>query len=148
MHSGGNDRFCARLKTDISAFSSGLQGHLRLCLTILDSSRRPLSKNVRHDLVRPQRLELEAEMSVFNLAQKRSFPPLCNACSGLDDPAARTSTLLYATLRYSTLLYATLHYSTLLYATLRYSTTLCYSMLLYATLCYSTIRYDTIIRYK
>jgi hypothetical protein len=23
-HSGGNDRFCARLKTDISAFSSGL----------------------------------------------------------------------------------------------------------------------------
>jgi hypothetical protein len=31
-HSGGNDRFCARLKTDISAFSSGLQGHLRSCL--------------------------------------------------------------------------------------------------------------------
>jgi hypothetical protein len=78
MHSGGNDRFCARLKMDISAFSSGLQGHLRSCLTILDSSRRPLSKNVRHDLVRPQRPELEAEMSVFNLAQKRSFPPLCN----------------------------------------------------------------------
>jgi hypothetical protein len=78
MHSGGNDRFCARLKTDISAFSSGLQGHLRSCLTILDSSRRPLSKNVRHDLVRPRRPELEAEMSVFNLAQKRSFPPLCN----------------------------------------------------------------------
>jgi hypothetical protein len=76
-HSGGNDRFCARLKTDISAFSSGLQGHLRSCLTILDSSRRPLSKNVRHDLARPQRPELEAEMSVFNLAQKRSFPPLC-----------------------------------------------------------------------
>jgi hypothetical protein len=43
-HSGGNDRFGARLKTDISAFSSGLQGHLRSCLTILDSSRRPLSK--------------------------------------------------------------------------------------------------------
>jgi hypothetical protein len=78
-HSGGNDRFCARLKTDISAFSSGLQGHLRSCLTILDSSWRPLSKNVRHDLVRPLRPELEAEMSVFNLAQKRSFPPLCNA---------------------------------------------------------------------
>jgi hypothetical protein len=75
-HSGGNDRFCARLKTDISAFSPGLQGHLRSCLTILDSSRRPLSKNVRHDLVRPQRPELEADMSVFNLAQKRSFPPL------------------------------------------------------------------------
>jgi hypothetical protein len=74
---GGNDRFCARLKTDISAFSPGLQGHLRSCLTILDSSRRPLSKNVRHDLVRPQRPELEADMSVFNLAQKRSFPPLC-----------------------------------------------------------------------
>jgi hypothetical protein len=78
-HSGGNDRFCARLKTDISAFSSGLQGHLRSCRTILDSSRRPLTKNVRHDLVRPRRPELEAEMSVFNLAQKRSFPPLC-AC--------------------------------------------------------------------
>jgi hypothetical protein len=76
-HSGGNDRFCARLKTDISAFSSGLQGHMRSCLTILDSSWRPLSKNVRHDLVRPRRPELEAEMSVFNLAQKRSFPPLC-----------------------------------------------------------------------
>jgi hypothetical protein len=27
-------------------------------------------------------LELKAEMSVFNLAQKRSFPPLC---SGLAD---------------------------------------------------------------
>jgi hypothetical protein len=76
LHSGGNDRFCARLKTDISAFSSGLQGHLRSCLTILDSARRPLSKNVRHDLVRPRRPELEAEMSVFNLAQKWSFPPL------------------------------------------------------------------------
>jgi hypothetical protein len=38
-HNGGNDRFCARLKTDISAFSSGLQGHLRSCLTTLDSSR-------------------------------------------------------------------------------------------------------------
>jgi hypothetical protein len=62
---------------DISASSSVLQGHLRSCLTILDSSRRPLSKNVRLDLVRPQRPELEAEMSVFNLAQKRSFPPLC-----------------------------------------------------------------------
>jgi hypothetical protein len=56
---------------------SGLQGHRRSCLTILDSSRRPLSKNVRHDLIRPRRPELEAEMSVFNLAQKRSFPPLC-----------------------------------------------------------------------
>jgi hypothetical protein len=77
LHSGGNDRFCARLKTDISAFSPGLQGHLRSCLTILDFSRRPLSKNVRHDLVRPRRPELEAEMSVFNLSQKRSFPPLC-----------------------------------------------------------------------
>jgi hypothetical protein len=78
--SGGNDRFCARLKKDISAFSSGLQGHLRSCLTILDSSRRPLSKNVRHDLVRPRRPELEAKMSVFNLAHKRSFPPtaLCD----------------------------------------------------------------------
>jgi hypothetical protein len=76
--SGGNDRFCARLKTDISAFSSGLQGHLRSCLTILDSSRRPLSKNVRHDLVRPRRPELEAEMSVFNLAQKR--PDCKRAC--------------------------------------------------------------------
>jgi hypothetical protein len=78
-HSGGNDRFCARLKTDISAFSSDLQGHLRSCLTTLDSSRRPLSKNVRHDLVRTRRPELKAEMSVFNLAQKRSFPPLCTA---------------------------------------------------------------------
>jgi hypothetical protein len=78
-HSGGNDRFCARIKTDISAFSSGLQGHLRSCHTSLDSSRRLLSKNVRHDLVRPRRPELEAEMSVFNLAQKRSFPPLCHA---------------------------------------------------------------------
>jgi hypothetical protein len=84
-HSGGNDRFCARLKTDISAFSSGLQGHLRSChFTILDSSRRPLSKNVRHDLVRPRRPELEAEMSVVNLAQKRSFPPLCAVCTFLD----------------------------------------------------------------
>jgi hypothetical protein len=77
LHSGGNDRFCARLKTDISAFSSGLQGHLRSCLTISNSSRRLLSKNVRHDLVRPRRPELEAEMSVFNLAQIQSFPPLC-----------------------------------------------------------------------
>jgi hypothetical protein len=25
-HSGGNDRFCARLKTDISASNSGLRG--------------------------------------------------------------------------------------------------------------------------
>jgi hypothetical protein len=57
--SGGNDRFCARLKTDISACRSGLQCHLRSCLTILDSSRQPLFKNVRHDLVRPQRPELE-----------------------------------------------------------------------------------------
>jgi hypothetical protein len=32
------------IKTDISAFSSGLRGHMRLCLTILDSSRRPLSE--------------------------------------------------------------------------------------------------------
>jgi hypothetical protein len=54
-----------------------LQGHLRSCLTILYSARRLLSKNVMHDLVRPQRPELEAEMSVFNLAQKRSFSPLC-----------------------------------------------------------------------
>jgi hypothetical protein len=76
-HSGGNDRFCARLKTDFSAFRSGLQGHLRSCLAIPDSSWQPLSKNVKHDLVRPRRPELEAEMSVFNLAQKRSFPPLC-----------------------------------------------------------------------
>jgi hypothetical protein len=82
-HSGGNDRFCARLKTDISAFSSGLQGHLRSCFTISDSSRRPLSKNVRHNLVRPRRPELEAEMSVFNLAQKRSFPPLCTGSQQL-----------------------------------------------------------------
>jgi hypothetical protein len=81
-HSGGNDRFCARLKTDISAFSSGLQGHLRSCLTILDLSWRPLSKNVRHDLVRPRRPELDAEMSVFYLAQKRSFPPLCAGSCG------------------------------------------------------------------
>jgi hypothetical protein len=29
------------------------------------------------EAVRPQRPELEAEMSVFNLAQKRSFSPLC-----------------------------------------------------------------------
>jgi hypothetical protein len=77
-HSGGNDRLCAGLKTDISAFSSGLQAHLWSCLTILYSSRRPLSKNVRHDLVRPQRPELEAEITVFKLAQKRSFPPLCS----------------------------------------------------------------------
>jgi hypothetical protein len=88
----GNDRFCARLKTDISAFSSGLQGYLRSCLTILDSSRRPLSKNVRHDLVRPQRPELEAEMSVFNLAQKRSFPPLCNASTNKNGRRLSTKT--------------------------------------------------------
>jgi hypothetical protein len=69
----------------VFAFSSGLQGHLRSCLTILDSSRRLLSKNVRHDLVRPRRPELEAEMSVFNLAQKRSFPPLCNGTKILLD---------------------------------------------------------------
>jgi hypothetical protein len=93
-HSGGNDRFCARLKTDISAFSSCLQGHLRSCLTILDSSRRPLSKNARHDLVRPRRPELEAEMTVFNLAQKRSFPPLCSA-AGLDPPNTALTTVMY-----------------------------------------------------
>jgi hypothetical protein len=75
--------FCARLKTDISAFSSGLQGHLRSCLTILDSSRRPLSKNVRHGLVRPRRPELEAEMSVFNLAQKTVISPTCTVHSQL-----------------------------------------------------------------
>jgi hypothetical protein len=91
VHSGGNDRFCARLKTDISAFSSGLQGHLRSCLTILNSSRRPLSKNVRHDLVRPLRPELEAEMTVFNLAQKRSFPPLCSAHSIIISSTVPTS---------------------------------------------------------
>jgi hypothetical protein len=84
VHSGGNDRFCARLKTDISAFSPGFQGHLRSCLTILDFSRRPLSKNVRPDLVRPRRPELEAEMSVLNLAQKRSFPPLCSVGHTID----------------------------------------------------------------
>jgi hypothetical protein len=32
-HSGGNDRFCARLKTDISASNSGLRGRMRSCLT-------------------------------------------------------------------------------------------------------------------
>jgi hypothetical protein len=31
---GGNDRFSARLKTDISASSSGLRGFLKICLTI------------------------------------------------------------------------------------------------------------------
>jgi hypothetical protein len=65
--------------------------HLRSCLTILDSSRRPLSKNVRHDLVRPWRPELEAEMSVINLAQKRSFPPLCTGYTKQEDFRAGAS---------------------------------------------------------
>jgi hypothetical protein len=77
-HSGGNYRFCARLKTDISASNSGLQGRTRSCLTFLEIGRRDESKMVRHDLRRPWRPELKAEMSVFNLAQKRSFPPLCS----------------------------------------------------------------------
>jgi hypothetical protein len=77
-HSGGNDRFCARLKTDISAFNSGLRGRTRSCLTFLERGRRDESKIVRHDLRWPWRPELNAEMSVFNLAQKRSFPPLCS----------------------------------------------------------------------
>jgi hypothetical protein len=77
LHSGGNDRFCARLKTDISASSSGLRGRTRSCLTFLETGRRDESKMVRHDLRFPWRPELKAEMSVFNLAQKRSFPPLC-----------------------------------------------------------------------
>jgi hypothetical protein len=49
-HSGGNDRFCARLKTDISAFNSGLRGRTRSCLTFLERGRRDESKMVRHDL--------------------------------------------------------------------------------------------------
>jgi hypothetical protein len=76
-HSGGNDRFCARLKTDISASNSGLRGRTRSCLTFLERGRRDESKMVKHDLRWPWRPELKAEMSVFNLAQKRSFPPLC-----------------------------------------------------------------------
>jgi hypothetical protein len=76
-HSGGNDRFCARLKTDISASNSGLWDRTRSCLTFLERGRRDESKMVRHDLRWPWRPELKAEMSVFNLAQKRSFPPLC-----------------------------------------------------------------------
>jgi hypothetical protein len=78
-HSGGNDRFCARLKTDISASNSGLRGRTRSCLTFWERGRRDESKMVRHDLRWPWRPELKAEMSVFNLAQKRSFPPLCAA---------------------------------------------------------------------
>jgi hypothetical protein len=76
VHSGGNDRFCTRLKTDISASNSGLWGRTRSCLTFLERGRRDESKMVRHDLRWPWRPELKAEMSVFNLAQKRSFPPL------------------------------------------------------------------------
>jgi hypothetical protein len=49
-HSGGNDRFCARLKTDISASNSGLRGRTRSCLTFLERGRRDESKMVRHDL--------------------------------------------------------------------------------------------------
>jgi hypothetical protein len=49
-HSGGNDRFCARLKTDISASNSGLRGRTRSCLTFLERGRRDESKVVRHDL--------------------------------------------------------------------------------------------------
>jgi hypothetical protein len=75
-HSGGNDRFCARLKTDISASNSGLRGRTRSCFTFLERGRRDESKMVRHDLRCPWRPELKAEMSVFNLAQKRSIPPL------------------------------------------------------------------------
>jgi hypothetical protein len=78
-HSGGNDRFCARLKTDISASNSGLRGRTRSCLTFLERGRQDESKMVRHDLRWPWRPKLKAEMSVFNLAQKRSFPPLCAA---------------------------------------------------------------------
>jgi hypothetical protein len=48
----------------------------RLCLTFLERGRRDESKMVRHDLRLPRRPELKAELSVFNLAQKRSFPPL------------------------------------------------------------------------
>jgi hypothetical protein len=50
VHSGGNDRFCARLKTDISASNSGLRGRTRSCLTFLEKGRRDESKMVRHDL--------------------------------------------------------------------------------------------------
>jgi hypothetical protein len=50
LHSGGNDRFCARLKTDISAFNSGLPGRTRSCLTFLERGCRDESKMVRHDL--------------------------------------------------------------------------------------------------
>jgi hypothetical protein len=50
LHSGGNDRFCARLKTDISAFNSGLRGRTRSCLTFLERGRIDESKRVRHDL--------------------------------------------------------------------------------------------------
>jgi hypothetical protein len=49
-HSGGNDRICARLKTDISASNSGLRGRTRSCLTFLERSRRDEFKMVRHDL--------------------------------------------------------------------------------------------------
>jgi hypothetical protein len=49
-HSGGNDRFCARLKTDISASSSGLRGRTRSCLTFLERGCRDESKMLRHDL--------------------------------------------------------------------------------------------------
>jgi hypothetical protein len=50
LHSGGNDRFCARLKTDISASNSGLRGRTRSCLTFLERSCRDESKMVLHDL--------------------------------------------------------------------------------------------------
>jgi hypothetical protein len=50
VHGGGNDRFCARLKTDISASNSGLRGRTRSCLTFLERSHRDESKMVRHDL--------------------------------------------------------------------------------------------------
>jgi hypothetical protein len=36
----GNDRFCASLKTDISASNSGLRGRTRSCLTFLERGRR------------------------------------------------------------------------------------------------------------
>jgi hypothetical protein len=79
-HSGGNDRFCARLKTDISASNSGLRGRTRSYLTFLERGCRDESKMVRHDLRWPWRPELKAEMYVLNLAQTRSFPPLCSSC--------------------------------------------------------------------
>jgi hypothetical protein len=50
LHSGGNDRFCARLKTDISASNSGLRGRTRSCLTFLERGVRDESKMVKHDL--------------------------------------------------------------------------------------------------